>query len=319
MTLEALVFQQDSVNYGCRDINTLGGGGGTWSYGPGLGEDKVYNFETIGNNVEQVSIANWESSPSSVVQGVKERDTNTSSSPENCNITDHGFLGQGLSSVEAPATTMGKRKRRRARRTKNEEEMENQRMTHIAVERNRRKQMNDYLTMLRSMMPPSYVQRGDQASIIGGAINFVKELEQYLQSLEAYKRIKQQPDNNLSSDLFSSFFTFPQYSTYSSESSESMTDKRSAAIADIEVTMVESHANIKVLSRKHPKQLLKMVAGLHSLHLIVLHLNVTTVENLVLYSFSVKVEDDSKLTSVNEIAAAVYKMVGWIQKEAQFT
>ena len=31
-----------------------------------------------------------------------------------------------------------------------------------------------------------------------------------------------------------------------------------------------------------------------------------------------QVEDDSKLTSVNEIAAAVYEMVGWIQKEVQF-
>jgi hypothetical protein len=32
-------------------------------------------------------------------------------------------------------------------------------MTHIAVERNRRKQMNEYLAVLRSLMPPSYVQR----------------------------------------------------------------------------------------------------------------------------------------------------------------
>lgn len=32
-------------------------------------------------------------------------------------------------------------------------------MTHIAVERNRRRQMNDYLAVLRSLMPPSYAQR----------------------------------------------------------------------------------------------------------------------------------------------------------------
>ncbi|XP_050291247.1 transcription factor bHLH94-like [Quercus robur] len=314
MTLEAVVFQQDSFNNGCRDIYALGAGG-TWSYGLGLKEDKVY-FEKLGNNVEQVSIANLESLPSSMVQGVKERDANTAS-PDNCTITDRGFLAQGLSLVEAPAAaTMGRRKRRRIRRTKNKEEMENQRMTHIAVERNRRKQMNDYLTVLKSMMPASYVQRGDQASILGGAINFVKELEQLLQSMEAQKGIKQRLDNSLSSGLFSGFFTLPQY-TCSNESSESMMEKRSA-IADIEVTMVESHANIKILSRKHPKQLLKMVAALQSLHLIVLHLNVTTVDNMVLCSFSVKVEDDSKLTSVNEIAAAVYEMVGWIQKEVQF-
>lgn len=51
------------------------------------------------------------------------------------------------------------RKRRRAKGFKNKEEMENQRMTHIAVERNRRRQMNDYLAVLRSLMPPSYAQR----------------------------------------------------------------------------------------------------------------------------------------------------------------
>lgn len=53
----------------------------------------------------------------------------------------------------------GRRKRRRARSSKNKEEIENQRMTHIAVERNRRKQMNEYLAVLRSLMPPSYAQR----------------------------------------------------------------------------------------------------------------------------------------------------------------
>ncbi|XP_031268403.1 transcription factor bHLH70-like, partial [Pistacia vera] len=86
--------------------------------------------------------------------------------------------------------TRERRKRKRTKPTKNKEEVESQRMTHIAVERNRRRQMNDHLNALRSLMPPSYVQRGDQASIIGGAIDFVKELEQLLLSLEAQKRMR---------------------------------------------------------------------------------------------------------------------------------
>jgi len=68
------------------------------------------------------------------------------------------------SSIEPPSspvttTTTTKRKRRRAKVVKNEEETESQRMTHIAVERNRRRQMNEYLAVLRSLMPPSYAQR----------------------------------------------------------------------------------------------------------------------------------------------------------------
>ncbi|XP_062224906.1 transcription factor bHLH96-like [Phragmites australis] len=94
----------------------------------------------------------------------------------------------------------GRRKRRRrARSFKNREDAESQRMTHIAVERNRRRQMNEYLAVLRSLMPESYVHRGDQASIVSGAIDFVKELEQQLQSLEAQKRsllASQQQRNN---------------------------------------------------------------------------------------------------------------------------
>lgn len=52
-----------------------------------------------------------------------------------------------------------RRKRRCVKNVKNKEEIENHRMTHIAVERNRRKQMNEYLSVLRSLIPPCYSQR----------------------------------------------------------------------------------------------------------------------------------------------------------------
>ncbi|KAL3527591.1 hypothetical protein ACH5RR_012247 [Cinchona calisaya] len=189
--------------------------------------------------------------------------------------------------------------------------MESQRRTHIAVERNRRRQMNDYLTILRSLMPPSYTQRGDQASIVGGAINFVKELEQLLQFLESHKQVKQE-SATIHSKLFNNFFTFPQYSTCPNMHNiddHAMIEKHST-IADVEVTMAENHANIKVLTRRRPKQLLTMITGFHSLSLPILHLNITTSIHLVLYSFSVKVEDDCQLNSVDDIATAVHELVG---------
>ncbi|KAI3419565.1 BHLH domain-containing protein [Psidium guajava] len=64
------------------------------------------------------------------------------------------------------------------------------RMSHITVERNRRKQMNEHLSVLRSLMPCFYVKRGDQASIIGGVADYISELQQVLQSLEAKKQRK---------------------------------------------------------------------------------------------------------------------------------
>ncbi|CAN6321146.1 unnamed protein product [Urochloa humidicola] len=250
----------------------------------------------------------------------------------------------------AAATAAVRRKRRRAKVVKNKEEIETQRMTHIAVERNRRRQMNEYLAVLRSLMPPSYAHRGDQASIVGGAINYVRELEQLLQSLEVQKSIKNRasPSTDASTSPFAGFFSFPQYSTTSpahgcsssttslgSSSSNATTTTtnsdasggsaaaesgRPAAVADIEVTMVEGHASLKVLARRRPKQLLKLVAGLHQLRIPPLHLNMTTTDDaMVLYTFSLKVEDESKMGSVEDIATAVHEILGSIQKQQEET
>ncbi|KAL5858746.1 hypothetical protein ACOSQ4_000042 [Xanthoceras sorbifolium] len=217
-----------------------------------------------------------------------------------------------------------KKRRRKPRVCKNKEEAETQRMTHIAVERNRRKQMNEYLAVLRSLMPESYLQRGDQASIVGGAIEYVKELEHLLQSLEAQKlQLLQKGVQGVNEDMsstsskfpptpFSQFFVYPQYVW--SQLPNKFTSKTKAAIADIEVTMIETHANIRILSRKSPRQLPKLVAGFQSLHLSVLHLNVTTIDPLVLYSISAKVEEGCQLRTVDDIAGAVHHMLRIIEE-----
>ena len=143
----------------------------------------------------------------------------------------------------------------------------------------------------------------------------MRELEQLLQSLEVQKSIRNNRRGGStdaagsSSSPFAAFFSFPQYSTSpahhgcsSSSSSTSNTSNnaasssdvsaesgRPAAVADIEVTMVEGHASLKVLARRRPKQLLKLVVGLHQLRIPPLHLNMTTVDAMVLYTFSLKV------------------------------
>ena len=109
--------------------------------------------------------------------------------------------------------------------------------------------------------------QGDQASIVGGAINFVKELEQQVQFLST--------DSSSCSSC--------------SSSCSSSSQTHSSSIADIEVTMVENHANLKIRSKKRPKQVLKIVAGLQALFLSVLHLNISTMNQVVHYCLSVKV------------------------------
>eukprot|EP00252_Welwitschia_mirabilis_P014737 TRINITY_DN325_c0_g2_i2.p1 TRINITY_DN325_c0_g2~~TRINITY_DN325_c0_g2_i2.p1 ORF type:complete len:267 (+),score=21.37 TRINITY_DN325_c0_g2_i2:601-1401(+) len=85
------------------------------------------------------------------------------SSPEAPGVTTIG-MGSGSGGImKGGGSNTGenreRRKRKRSKACKNSEEVESQRMTHIAVERNRRKQMNEHLAVLRSLMPGSYIQR----------------------------------------------------------------------------------------------------------------------------------------------------------------
>ncbi|KAF1875215.1 hypothetical protein Lal_00007831 [Lupinus albus] len=224
------------------------------------------------------------------------------------------FAGQGR-----------KRRRRKTRVCKNKEEAEAQRMTHITVERNRRKQMNEHLAVLRSLMPESYVQRGDQASIVGGAIEFVKELEHLLQSLETKKMqlldkgVAQANEDTtipkIMTPPFAQFFVHPQY-TWSQTPNKHTSKSKSGAIADIEVTLIETHASVRILSKRRLRQLSKLVAGFQTLYLTMLHLNVTTMDSLVLYSVSAKVEEGCQLGSVDDIATAIHHLLRMIDEEA---
>ncbi|KAF7843804.1 transcription factor bHLH67-like [Senna tora] len=196
-----------------------------------------------------------------------------------------------------------RRKRKRTRPTKNKEEVENQRRTHIAVERNRRRQMNDHLSVLKTLMPPSYIQRGDQASIIGGAIDFVKELEQLLQSLEAEKRNRKNEEIGSTSEI-------PKPSSLSYEEGEE--EEEEEGEAKIEATVIQTHVNLKIRCRRINGQLVKAIVALEELRLSVLHLNITSSRASVLYCFNLKIEEECKLGSANEIAEAVREIFSFI-------
>ncbi|KAE9605775.1 putative transcription factor bHLH family [Lupinus albus] len=190
---------------------------------------------------------------------------------------------------ETEISTREKRKRKRTRPTKNKEDVENQRMTHIAVERNRRRQMNDHLSVLRSLVPPSYIQRGDQASIIGGAIDFVKELEQLLQSLEVQKMMRK---NEESGNGSASNGLCKPAGSLSSEEAKFVDEVRAemkSNFGHIEVTLIQTHVNLKIECQRRPSQLIKVILALEDLRLTILHLNITSSVTSVLYSLNLKV------------------------------
>ncbi|XP_020520136.1 transcription factor bHLH71-like [Amborella trichopoda] len=205
-------------------------------------------------------------------------------------------------------------KRRRRKREMNMEEEERQRIMHIQVERNRRKLMTHHLSILASLLPPHHIRKRDQASIIGGAIDFIKELEQLLQSLEAQKQIMLQPPPPSANYLLE----LKAQERGNSLVSDSNRFEEEGAGSKVEVTLIESHANIRIVCPWRPNQLSKMVLGFHKLCLSILHMNVTSMRPMVFYSFSTKVEEDSKLMSGEEIAGAVDHMVSTLHGKESF-
>ena len=79
---------------------------------------------------------------------------------------DRGDADDGAVGAASASGAAGRRKRRRARSVKNIEEAESQRMTHIAVERNRRRLMNDHLASLRALIPSDYIPRVSHGALI---------------------------------------------------------------------------------------------------------------------------------------------------------
>ncbi|KAF8660800.1 hypothetical protein HU200_057387 [Digitaria exilis] len=170
-------------------------------------------------------------------------------------------------------------------------EAESQRQNHIAVDRNRRRQMNEYLAALRSLMPPSYARRvraGAPLALAAGA-----------------GRI---------SERFTRFFTFPQYSTAAadnvvddasgSSSGGGETRSTTGAVADVEAVVSEGHATVKVLAprRRRRRRRSQMLLGMQRRGLAALHLNATTTADHMM-------GDEWQLSSAGDVAATVHGIV----------
>ncbi|XP_010537121.1 PREDICTED: transcription factor SPEECHLESS [Tarenaya hassleriana] len=259
-------------------------------------------------------------------------------------------------------------------------------MSHITVERNRRKQMNEHLSVLRSLMPCFYVKRGDQASIIGGVVEYISELQQVLQSLEAKKQRKAYaevlsprliPSPRPSPTVLSprkpplsprllhhhhhlippisprtpqplspyrslappplrpphhpyhggGLVVDPPYSPSSSSSpsrsvnsggtihghghahhesgviNELVANSKSA-VAEVEVKFSGANVLLKTVSHRIPGQAVKIISALEDLALEILQVNINTVDETMLNSFTIKIGIECQL-SAEELAQQI--------------
>ncbi|XVF64956.1 hypothetical protein PTKIN_Ptkin09bG0208400 [Pterospermum kingtungense] len=165
--------------------------------------------------------------------------------------------------------------------------------------------MNEHLKVLRSLTPCFYIIRGDQASIIGGVVEFIKELHQVLQALESKKQRKSlSPSPGPSTPRPLQLPTKPDHIPFGFDSLGELGASCNSSIADVEARISGSNVILKIISRRIPGQILKIIAVLEKFSFEVLYLNISSMEDTVLYSFVIKIGLECQL-SLEELAVEV--------------
>lgn len=132
-------------------------------------------------------------------------------------------------------------------------------------------------------------------------MDFIKELHQLLQSLESKKRRKSlspSPSPKTLQLIGTPPLPLPppplQYDSPLSFDSPTMKELSGGAfcnsrVADVEAKIYGSNVILKVITKRIPGQILKIINVLEKLSFEILHLNISSMEDAVLYTFIIKV------------------------------
>lgn len=125
-------------------------------------------------------------------------------------------------------------------------------------------------------------------------IEFIKELHQVLQALESQKRRKSLspspgPSPRTVKPKLVHHDQFDGSNGIGSNGFKELGASCNSSVADVEVKISGSNVILKVISHRIPGQVAKIITVLESLSFEVLHLNISSMEETVLYQFVVKV------------------------------
>lgn len=70
---------------------------------------------------------------------------------------------------------------------------------------------------------------------------------------------------------------------------EEVKTQNNSNVAKIEVIVIQNHVNLKIHCRRRPGQLLKAIVALEDIRLTFLHLNISSTQESVHYSFNLRV------------------------------
>lgn len=109
----------------------------------------------------------------------------------------------------------------------------------------------------------------------------MKELEHVVQSLEAQKRMRKNEEVG-SSELFEHGYEHVNCGD------DVKAEKKSEGLA-VEVTVIQGQVNLKIQCLTRPGHLVEAIVALENLRLTILHLNITSSDPTVLFTFNLKV------------------------------
>ncbi|KAG5252995.1 transcription factor bHLH [Salix suchowensis] len=163
---------------------------------------------------------------------------------------------------------------------------------HFATERQRREHLNGKYAALRNLVPnPS---KNDRASVVGEAIDYIKELLRTVQELKLLVE-KRDTEEDGGADVLdnSNIKVEPDQSAYSNGSLRSSWLQRKSKDTEVDVRLIEDEVTIKLIQRKKVNCLLYVSKVLDELQLDLHHAAGGLIGDYYSFLFNTKINEGS--------------------------
>ncbi|XP_057832421.1 transcription factor ABORTED MICROSPORES isoform X2 [Cryptomeria japonica] len=169
----------------------------------------------------------------------------------------------------------------------------------LVAERKRRKKLNERLYALRALVPK--ITKMDRASILGDAIDYIKQLQQQVKELQEELNEMDMQAANPSSPNFENGVqqtieeeTLARCSAKSDVTKPTVNEPTEEMVhtMQIDVSQVDTHVfNLRIFSEKRDGGFVRLMQAMDRLGLDILNANITSFRGLVLNVFNAEMRD----------------------------